>query len=260
MKRQKLIEKATPVIAVLLFFGVWELGCRLFSVPVFILPAPSAAFAELIALWPGIWPNALHTLIVTLIGFGLSVVFGVLLGVAVGASALLYRAINPLLIGFNAIPKVALVPILVMWFGIGTVPAVLTAFLTAFFPISVNVATGIATVEPELLDVLRSLGASRLDIVRKIGLPRSLPYFFASLKVAIALAFVGTVISETIASNVGIGYLMVTASSTFRVPLVFAGLIVIAAMGVAMYAAAAVLERRWTGWATRSADTGAGVG
>lgn len=252
--RRMLAAQATPLVAIVLFFGVWELGCRLLAIPVFILPSPSDAIGTLITEWPGIWPNALHTLLVTLVGFAISVVFGVCLGVAVGASALLYRAINPLLIGFNAIPKVAMVPILVMWFGIGTVPAVITAFLTAFFPISVNVATGIATVEPELLDVLRSLGATRLDIMRKIGIPRSLPYFFASLKVAIALAFVGTVISETIASNTGIGYLMVTASSTFRVPLVFAGLIVIAAMGVTMYAAAAILERRWTGWATRGAD------
>jgi NitT/TauT family transport system permease protein len=253
--RRTLVAQAIPMIAIVLFFGAWQAACRLFAIPIFILPAPSDAIRALIDQWPGIWPNALHTLLITLVGFGMSVAFGVCLGVAVGASALLYRAINPLLIGFNAIPKVAMVPILVMWFGIGTVPAVITAFLTAFFPISVNVATGIATVEPELLDVLRSLGATRLDIVRKIGIPRSLPYFFASLKVAIALAFVGTVISETIASNSGIGYLMVTASSTFRVPLVFAGLIVIAAMGVTMYAAAAILERRWTGWATRGVQT-----
>lgn len=254
--RRMLATQAIPLIAVVLFFAIWQAACRLFAIPVFILPAPSDAIGALIGQWPGIWPNALHTLLVTLVGFGMSVVFGACLGVAVGASALLYRAVNPLLIGFNAIPKVALVPILVMWFGIGTVPAVITAFLTAFFPISVNVATGIATVEPELLELLRSLGASRLDVVRKVGIPRSLPYFFASLKVAIALAFVGTVISETLASNSGIGYLMVTASSTFRVPLVFAGLIVIAAMGVAMYAIAAIMERRWTGWATRGFQAG----
>jgi len=260
MTIRRLLNAATPGIAVVLFFALWEAGCRLFQVPEFILPAPSLAFAALIALWSGIWTNAVHTLVTTLVGFGIAVVFGLVLGIVVGASALIYRAINPLLIGFNAIPKVALVPILVMWFGIGTVPAVLTAFLTAFFPISVNVATGIATVEPELQDVLRSLGASRIDIVRKIGLPRSMPYFFASLKIAIALAFVGSVISETIASNVGIGYMMVTASSTFRVPLVFAGLIVIAFMGVSMYAAAAIFERRWTGWATRRGETSGYVG
>ena len=135
-------------------------------------------------------------------------------------------------------------PILVIWFGIGAVPAILTAFLISFFPIVVNVATGIATLEPELKDVLRSLGARPLDILLKVGLPRSMPYFFASLKVAVTLAFVGSIISETIAGNRGIGYLMMQASSSFRVPLVFAGLIVVAIMGVGMYAVFAYIERR----------------
>ena len=135
-------------------------------------------------------------------------------------------------------------------------PAVLTAFLVAFFPISVNVATGIATMEPELEDVLRSLGASKLDILWWVGLPRSLPYFFASLKIAITLAFVGAVISETVASNQGIGYLMISASSTFRVPLVFAALLVIAAMGIGMYAVASLFERRHTRWAVRDLERG----
>ncbi|PAS96795.1 MAG: ABC transporter permease, partial [Candidatus Dactylopiibacterium carminicum] len=121
----------------------------------------------------------------------------------------------------------------------------------SFFPVVVNVATGLATLEPELEDVLRSLGASRLDILKKVGLPRSLPYFFASLKVAVTLAFVGSVISETVASNLGIGYLMMSASATMNMPLVFAGLFVIGAMGVVMYELFARLERRLTGWATR---------
>jgi NitT/TauT family transport system permease protein len=210
--------------------------------------------AALVEFWPGIWVNATHTLLTTLSGFVIAVVFGVVLGVAVGASPVLYEALNPLLIGFNSIPKVAVVPILVLWFGIGTPPAVITAFLVAFFPISVNVATGIATMEPELEDVLRSLGASKLDILYRVGLPRSLPYFFASLKIAITLAFVGSVISETVASNRGIGYLMMAASSTFRVPLVFAALFVIAAMGIGMHAIAVLLERRYTRWAVRSLD------
>ena len=110
--------------------------------------------------------------------------------------------------------------------------------------------------EPELEDVLRSLGASKLDILWRVGLPRSLPYFFASLKIAITLAFVGAVISETVASNQGIGYLMISASSTFRVPLVFAALLVIAAMGVGMYAVASLFERRHTRWAIRNLERG----
>jgi len=260
MTRSRLQKQLTPVASTLLLFVVWEATCRALQIPTFVLPKPTETVAALVENWSGIWPNALHTLVTTLIGFGAAVAVGIVLGIAVGTSALAYDAINPLLIGFNAIPKVALVPILVLWFGIGTVPAVITAFLTAFFPIVVNVATGIATVEPELGDVLRSLGASKLDIVRKIGIPRSLPYLFASLKVAIALAFVGAVVSESIASNVGIGYLMLSASATFRVPLVFAGLIVIAVMGIIMYLAAAGLERRWAAWAMRGSEIGGYMG
>jgi NitT/TauT family transport system permease protein len=156
------------------------------------------------------------------------------------------------MIGFNAIPKVALVPILVIWFGIGTVPAVLTAFLISFFPIVVNVATGLATIEPETEDVLRALGAKKMDIMLKVGIPRSMPYFFGSLKIAITLAFVGSVVSETVASNYGLGNMMSSAQSQFNVPLVFAGLLMLAVEGIVMYAIMAWLERRMTGWAHRS--------
>jgi NitT/TauT family transport system permease protein len=244
-------DALAPWIAGLALLLVWEAGCRLLAVPPFILPTPSASLG---ALWTYLGPiafNAVFTFWVTLLGFAIAVGFGLVLGVLIGASPLAYAALNPLLIGFNSIPKVAIVPILVIWFGIGTVPAVLTAFLISFFPIAVNVATGIATLEPELKDVLRSLGARPIDILLKVGLPRAMPYFFASLKVAVTLAFVGSVISETIAGNRGIGYLMLQASSSFNVPLVFAGLIVVAAMGIVMYAAFAILERRITGWAFR---------
>nr|WP_308633505.1 ABC transporter permease [Oxalicibacterium flavum] len=206
---------------------------------------------SLIQYWPVIQTEAMQTLFTTLVGFVMAIVFGVLLGVLVGASPEIYRAINPLLIGFNSIPKVAVVPVLVMWFGIGTVPAVLCAFLTAFFPIAVNVATGIAHLEPELADVLRSLGATKTIILKKVALPRALPYLFASLKVAITLAFVGSVVSEMVASNAGIGYLLLNASSSFRVPLVFAALIVVGVMGILMYGISDFIERRSTSWAKR---------
>ena len=135
-------------------------------------------------------------------------------------------------------------------------PAVITAFLLSFFPILVNVATGIATLEPELRDVLRALGASRRQVIMKVGLPRAMPYFFASLKIAMTVAFVGSIVSETIASNKGIGYLMLVASGRFEVPLAFAALLVTGVMGVAMYAIGDAFERRMTGWATRSTDAG----
>jgi NitT/TauT family transport system permease protein len=246
-----------PWIAGVSFFVLWELLCRGLDIETFVLPTPSQSIAALWQYWDAIWLNAGQTLYTTLVGFVIAVVFGLALGVAVGASPLLYRALYPLLIGFNSVPKVAVVPVLVVWYGIGTVPAIITAFLISFFPIVVNVATGIATTEPELEDVLRALGANRRDILLKVGLPRSMPYFFASLKIAITLAFVGSVIAETVASNRGIGYLMLQASSSFRVDLVFAGLLVIAFMGVVMYVVAAMIERQMTGWATRGSQRGA---
>ena len=256
--RADTLEKAGPWIVVVAMLGGWELACWAFRVPDFILPRPSLITLVTIRSFGPIWFHAQQTLITTLLGFVVSIVVGVALGVAVGSSRLAYKSFYPVLVGFNSIPKVAIVPVLVVWFGIGAVPAVLTAFLMSFFPIAVNVATGIATVEPELEDVLRSLGATQRDLVVKIGLPRSMPYFFASLKVAVTLAFVGSVISESIASDKGIGTMMVQASADFRIPLVFAGLLVTAIMGIVMYALFAAIEGRVTGWATRRMDMNVG--
>lgn len=249
--QEKLRDWAIPVLTLALFFVVWECVVLVFKIPKFVLPAPSTVFRS---LWQ--WRNVIvmhsaNTLYTTVLGFAAAIVAGLVLGWAIGFSALIYKAIYPLLIAFNSIPKVAIVPILVIWFGIGAIPAILTAFLISFFPIVVNVATGLATLEPELKDVLRSLGATPFQIFRKVGLPRTLPYFFGSLKVAVTMAFVGSVISETVASDRGIGYLMIAASSRFDVPLVFAGLMAIAIMGVALYAIASGLEAKLTRWAYR---------
>src|SRR5881396_2329750 len=218
--------RLAPWVYTVVLLVIWESAVRIFSIPVFCLPPPSLIGEAFVDFWPAIYRNSAFTLSTTLTGFGLAVGFGLLLGLAVGWSRAVYAGVYPLMIGFNAIPKVAVVPILVLWFGIGFVPAVLTAFLISFFPIVVNVGTGHATIEPELEDVLRGLGASKLDIMRKVGIPRTLPYFFGSLKVAITLAFVGSVISESIASNNGIGNLMLQAQ--FKVPLIFAGLVALA--------------------------------
>ena len=253
MKKRK-HEAWAPWIVLAAILVVWEAICRGFEISDFIFPAPSAIVASFRQYAGPISVHALHTFWSTLVGFGIGVVVGVLLGFLVGSSRLTYTALYPLMVGFNSIPKAAFVPVLVVWFGIGTVPAILTAFVICFFPITVNVATGLATIEPELEDVLRALGANRMDVLLKVGMPRSLPYFFASLKVAITLAFVGSVVSETIAANEGIGYLMMSAGSQMRMPLVFAGLAVISIMAMAMYEVFAVLEKRMTGWATRGMD------
>ena len=253
----KNFETFAPWLFVVVLFGVWEGACRFLHVPTVILPAPSVIYGAFQRFWGPIMSNSFVTLWTTMAGFGLSVAFGLLLGLVVGWSRTIYRGFYPVMIGFNSIPKVAVVPILVMWFGIGEAPAILTAFLISFFPIVVNVATGLATIEPEMEDVLRALGASKLDVMRKVGIPRSMPYFFGSLKVAITLAFVVTVVSETVAANAGIGFLMSQAGANFQMPLVFAGLIALAFEGIVMYAATAWLEQRMTGWAFRSQGSAA---
>lgn len=233
------------------FFVVWEVTCLAFGVSEMVLPRPSEAFTTLSTRFPAIWPHAVQTLYTTLIGFGLGIIIGILLGMLIGSSRLAYDVAYPMLVGFSSIPKVAVVPIFVLWFGAGTVPAILTAMIMCIFPIVVNVATGLAATEPELRDVMKTLRATKLEILWNIGLPRTMPYFFASLKVAATLAFVGTVISETVASNRGIGNLMMIASSSFDVPLVFAGLFILAALGIGLYVIFSAIEARVTGWAVR---------
>jgi NitT/TauT family transport system permease protein len=242
---------AAPWLWAIGLFVLWEGSVQVFDIPVIILPAPSDIWAATVKYWSPIWKNSVQTLYTTVVGFIMAVVGGMALGLAIGWSRSIYAGLYPIMIGFNSIPKVAVVPILVIWFGIGTIPAVLTAFLIAFFPIVVNVATGLATIEPEMEDVLRALGAKKHDIMLKVGIPRAMPYLFGSMKVAITLAFVGSVISESIAANSGLGYMMQLAQSQFNVPLVWAGLVALAVLGIIMYALMAWLEMRMTGWAHR---------
>ena len=219
-RRRKTLRLVLPWVVIVGLFVFWEIVVRAFNIEQFVLPAPSAIFAS---GWQWRWPildNAWQTFITTVIGFLIAVAFGLAAGVAIGSSTLVYDSFYPALIGFNSIPKVAVVPILVIWFGVGTIPAIITAFLIAFFPILVNVAVGIATVEPELQDVLRALGASRWQVITKVGLPRG-----------------------------GRGHQRLPS-----IALAFAGLLMTSIMGIGMYLVAAVIERRTTAWATRGAD------
>ncbi len=259
-QKQYLLERAAPWVVMAGLVLLWELSILIFNPKPFILPSPAMVYHSFMDYREPIMAHAMFTLTNTLIGFAIGILVGGLFGMLIGSSRIVYAGFYPLLIGINSVPKAAVVPLLVIWLGIGQPPAIATAFLLSFFPIAVNVAAGLATVEPELEDVLRSLGASKLDILIKIGLPRSLPYFFASLKVAVTLAFVGAVISETLASNDGIGYMMLQAASQFRTSLMFAGLIVIASMGIGTYLICALIEKRMTGWATRKQSVVTGGG
>ncbi|WP_114969064.1 ABC transporter permease [Rhodoferax ferrireducens] len=253
MNRQ-LTEHWAPVVLALILLLMWQIICMGFAIPEFIFPSPLAIGQAMAEFAGPIAEAGWKTFWVTMVGFGISIVVGVMLGFLVGSSRLAYAAVYPLLVAFNAVPKAALVPILIVWFGIGVGPGILTAFLISFFPITVNMATGLATLEPELEDVLRVLGAKRWDVLVKVGLPRAMPYFFGSLKIAITLAFVGTVLAEMTAGDSGIGYLMQSAGSSQRMPLAFAGLVVIGAMAMAMYELFSYVEKNTTAWAHRGSQ------
>ncbi len=250
----KQFERWSPWILLLAVVLLWQVLCAALDVSPFIFPSPALILKDFIEYHSVIATHAWRTFWVTMAGFGLAIVVGVLLGFLIGSSRLAYAAVYPLMTAFNALPKAAFVPVLVVWFGIGIGPAILTAFLISFFPITVNIATGLATLEPELEDVLRVLGAKRWDVLIKVGLPRSMPYFYASLKVAITLAFVGTTVSEMTASNEGIGYLLISAGSSMQMGLAFAGLLVVGAMAMAMYELFSWVEKRTTAWAHRGSQ------
>ncbi|MEZ0309078.1 MAG: ABC transporter permease [Ramlibacter sp.] len=254
MKITRNVERWSPVVVLVAALLAWQAIVAGFSIPEFIFPSPWQIAQQFVEYKGPLFEAAWKTFWVTMLGFGISIVVGILLGFLIGSSRLAYTALYPLMVGFNAVPKAAIVPILVVWFGIGLGPGVLTAFLISFFPITVNIATGLATLEPELEDVLRVLGARRWDVLVKVGLPRSMPYFYASLKIAITLAFVGTVLAEMTAGDSGIGYLMQSASSQQRMPLAFAGLVLISVMAMAMYELFSLLEKHTTAWAHRGSQ------
>lgn len=247
----KTLERIAPWVTTLVLVLLWWLVIVVFDVKAYILPTPGETLQALYQYRYPLMTNGLSTLTTTVIGFGIAVVFGLALGIIVGSSRLAYCAVYPVIVAFNSVPKAALVPILVVWFGLGFVPAVITAFMLSFFPVVANVALAFSTIEPELTELMRSLGGSRWDMIVKIGIPRSLPYFFASLKIAITLSFVGSVIAEIIGGNTGIGNVMLVASSNFNMPLVFAALVVVGGLGIGMYALFDLWERRFTSWSVR---------
>ncbi|MFN3886867.1 MAG: ABC transporter permease [Aquabacterium sp.] len=248
------LERWAPWALLLAVILLWQAICSALNVSEFIFPSPVRIASQIAEFHSELLRHAWRTFWVTMAGFGIAIVVGVLLGFLIGSSRLAYAAVYPLMTAFNALPKAAFIPILVVWFGIGVGPAVLTAFLISFFPIMVNIATGLATLEPELEDVLRVLGARRWDVLIKVGLPRSMPYFYGSLKVAITLAFVGTTVSEMTAANEGIGYLLISAGSAMQMGLAFGGLVIVGAMAMIMYEVFSVVEKRTTGWAHRGSQ------
>jgi NitT/TauT family transport system permease protein len=246
---------AAPIFAVIISLGLWELLVWANDWPNYKMASPSD-------LPPAFWKYkelfftmGWQTLWRTVAGLFLAVIFGTMIGMIIGFSRIARDALYPLLIGFNAIPKATLVPVISLIFiGQHDFNTILMAFMISFFPIAVSVGIGLSTLEPEYRDILRALGASKFTIFRKIALPKTLPEFFGALKVSATLAFIGTNLVEIVSPHGrGLGALFKSGETNGDYPLMFAVLIALAFLGIVLYYAVIFLERVFAGWAEREA-------
>ena len=244
---------AVPLLAIIVFLIFWEALVWINDWPNYKMASPSD-------LWPAFWKfrylffdYGWDTLWRTVVGLMLAVVVGVALGMIMGFSKTMRDALYPLLVGFNAIPKATVVPIIALIFvGQHDLNTVLIAFMISFFPIAVSVSIGLSTLEPEYRDILRALGASKMMIFWKIALPKTLPEFFGALKVSVTLAFIGTNLMEIVSPHGrGLGALFDSGKTNADYPLMFAVLIALAVLGIALYYVVVVLEKIFAGWAER---------
>jgi NitT/TauT family transport system permease protein len=242
-----------PILAILAFLLFWEGIVWVNGWPNYVMASPSDLPAAYARFWPLFIEMGWQTLWRTVAGLGIAVVVGTLLGMAMGFSRIARDALYPLLVGFNAVPKATLVPVISLLFiGQHDFNTVLMAFLISFFPIAVSVGIGLSTLEPEYRDILRALGASRVTIFRKIALPKTLPEFFGALKVAVTLAFIGTNLVEIVSPHGrGLGALFKSGETNGDYPLMFAVLIALAVLGIILYYFVVALERIFAGWAER---------
>jgi NitT/TauT family transport system permease protein len=230
------------VLAHLALLALWGWATTAGGVPRFIIPGPAETFATLSAPHYGWAHHVAVTAGQAVSGFGLAVLVGMALAVLFTWFAPVRRALMPLLVTLNLVPKVALAPLFIVWFGYGLLPNILITFVIAFFPIVITVARGLAEVEPDLLDLVRVQRATRWQVFRKIQLPSALPYLFSGMRVAAVLAIAGTIVGEFIGSEAGLGFLMLSAQATLDTPAMFMALILITMVGVGLYLSVVALE------------------
>jgi NitT/TauT family transport system permease protein len=227
---------------------LWEVAVRVGHIKPFLLPAPSVVLAD---IWrkPGWYmQHAYQTLLETFLGFALAVAMGVLMAVGVVYSRIIERTLYTILVTLNAVPKIAIAPLFIIWLGTDLSPKIAVATLVAIFPIVIDTVLGLRSVEPEMLDMARSMRASRLQVLWKIRAPCALPSLFAGLKVGISLAFIGAIVGEFIAAQTGLGYVVVSSQATFDTTQMFAAILLLAVLGLALFYLIELLENLLLPW------------
>ena len=235
-------------LIVLMLLGVWEGYVRLWEVPKWLLPAPSVIAMTLVVSRDLLLDHTLVTLLEVVVGFGLALLCGVLLACGMVLSRTLERALYPFVIASQMVPIIVVAPLLLIWVGYGLTPKIIVVALTAFFPIVVNMVDGLKSVDPDVVNLLRTMGASRRQIFVKVQVPTSLPFLFSGLRVAMAVSVIGAIIGEWMGSSQGLGYLMIRSKPQFLTERVFAAIVVLSVMGVTLFVLVGVIEKLAIPW------------
>lgn len=232
---------AAAVFALLL--AAWQWGTRHFQIPEYILPSPLQILTEMLARKQALMTHSVVTMQEILLGFSLGLALACTLSLGILYSRTVEKVAYPFVLGLQVVPKVAIAPLLVIWFGYGLFPKVMVSAVICFFPLVVNTVRGLTSVDPELLDLASSLNATPTQVLLKIRIPSSLPFVFAGLKVAITLSVIGAVVGEFVGADRGLGYLIMIANANLDTSYMFAALVILSAMGIVLFLAVCLVER-----------------
>lgn len=236
------------VLYFLCFLGLWQLLVMVFKIKVFILPSPVDVLKSLFDPQYQWWDHIIATSGEIVLSFLATAIVGIGLSLLLAWSKTLNKLVMPIIVLFNSLPKIALAPLFLMWFGFGMVPNILVATMIAFFPVVVNTSTGLQEVEDDLLDLVHYLNASKLQVFTKIRIPNSLPYIFAGFKIAATMCVVGAIVGEFVASSKGLGYLLRDSQAFINTPPMFACLLLLSVLGLIFFSAIGALEKVCMPW------------
>jgi len=239
-----------PMLLIILTLIIWQFGVAWLKIPQYIIPSPINVFKALWVEFPRLIPHIWVTTYETFLGFFFATLIGIIIAILIAHSRFLQRALYPILIITQTTPKVAVAPILVVWFGFGMLPKITLAFLVSFFPVVINMSIGLLLVDPDLINLVRSYEATRWKIFKKVRLQNSMPYLFGGMKIAMTLAVVGAIIGEFVGSDVGLGYVIIIANQQMKADVVFATLIYLAIMGIVLFWLVSAAEKILVPWAS----------
>jgi NitT/TauT family transport system permease protein len=242
------LRKLTPLVGIVGFLVAWQLVVIIYKMPSYLLPTPTEIAHVFVARMPELLHHGWVTVYEMIAGYALAVAVAVPLAIAITSSRAFNELVMPTMLFFQIVPKVAIAPLFLVWFGVGATPKILVAFLISFFPIVIDAAVGLRSMSPEMHDLARSMGATRMQVFSQFRLPTSLPYLFSGLKVAATLAIAGTVVGEFVGADRGLGYLLLVTNSNLETPMMFATIVALTIIGFVFYYMVELLENVLIPW------------